>query len=101
MKVKGYVQYSIDKFGVDKSILNFKNAINHHINIYRYFKSNKSLTTMKFFKNCLETVKEDYVSYYCQSEIEGGFICSNQCNHCKEYYAPIENKKKSVRKIKL
>ncbi len=29
--------------------------------------------------------------FYCQSEIEGRNICHNQCDHCKEYYSPIEN----------
>lgn len=28
---------------------------------------------------------------YCQSEIEGGERCETQCNHCKSYYAPLEN----------
>lgn len=28
---------------------------------------------------------------YCQSEIEGGKMCKTQCDHCKLYYAPLEN----------
>ena len=31
---------------------------------------------------------------YCQSQIEGGKYCRHQCKHCKEYYAPLENKEK-------
>jgi hypothetical protein len=27
---------------------------------------------------------------YCQSEIEDGGKCTIQCDHCKEYYAPLE-----------
>lgn len=27
---------------------------------------------------------------YCQYQIEGGQNCSIQCNHCAEYYAPLE-----------
>lgn len=29
-------------------------------------------------------------SFYCQREIEGESICNKQCDHCKEYYAPLE-----------
>lgn len=29
---------------------------------------------------------------YCQPQIEGGKYCSQQCEHCKEYYAPLEEK---------
>ena len=28
--------------------------------------------------------------FYCQSKIEGRFTCNNQCEHCKEYYKPLE-----------
>lgn len=28
---------------------------------------------------------------YCQSEIEGGKRCETQCDHCKAYYAPMED----------
>ena len=31
---------------------------------------------------------------YCQREIEGQSICDKQCEHCKEYYAPLENQNK-------
>jgi hypothetical protein len=27
---------------------------------------------------------------YCKNEIEGGNKCYVQCDHCKEYYAPLE-----------
>jgi len=29
-------------------------------------------------------------AFYCQSEIEGNRQCKHQCNHCKEYYKPLE-----------
>lgn len=29
-------------------------------------------------------------AFYCQSEIEGNRKCINQCEHCKEYYKPLE-----------
>lgn len=29
-------------------------------------------------------------TFYCQSEIEGNRKCKNQCEHCKEYYKPLE-----------
>ena len=28
--------------------------------------------------------------FYCQSKIECRFTCNNQCEHCKEYYNPLE-----------
>ena len=27
---------------------------------------------------------------YCQSQIEGQKMCKTQCDHCKEYYKPLE-----------
>lgn len=29
-------------------------------------------------------------AFYCQSEIEGNRKCTHQCEHCKEYYKPLE-----------
>jgi hypothetical protein len=29
-------------------------------------------------------------AFYCQSDIEGNRKCTNQCEHCKEYYKPLE-----------
>jgi hypothetical protein len=31
---------------------------------------------------------------YCQSQIEDNGKCETQCEHCKEYYAPLENEPK-------
>jgi|CoawatStandDraft_6_1074263.scaffolds.fasta_scaffold02234_20 hypothetical protein len=28
--------------------------------------------------------------FYCQRDIEGESICDEQCNHCIEYYGPLE-----------
>lgn len=28
---------------------------------------------------------------YCQSQIEDNGKCKEQCEHCKEYYSPLEN----------
>lgn len=30
------------------------------------------------------------MSFYCQSNIEDNEKCEIQCNHCKEYYKPLE-----------
>ena len=27
---------------------------------------------------------------YCQSQIEGRKMCKTQCDHCKEYYKPLD-----------
>ena len=37
-------------------------------------------------------------TFYCPSEIEGDFLCDNQCDHCKEYYAPLENNRDESRR---
>ena len=29
---------------------------------------------------------------YCQSSIEGSEMCEQQCDHCKEYYSPLEKR---------
>jgi hypothetical protein len=33
---------------------------------------------------------------YCQSQIEDNGKCETQCEHCKEYYAPLENEPKGA-----
>jgi hypothetical protein len=30
--------------------------------------------------------------FYCQQEIERESKCTYQCEHCKEYYKPLEKK---------
>ncbi len=29
-------------------------------------------------------------AFYCQADIEGQRICDIQCDHCQEYYKPLE-----------
>ena len=29
--------------------------------------------------------------YYCQYQIENDIWCKDQCDHCKEYYKPLED----------
>ena len=29
-------------------------------------------------------------AFYCQRDIEGQSICAIQCDHCKEYYKPLD-----------
>ena len=29
-------------------------------------------------------------AFYCQRDIEGQTICDKQCDHCQEYYKPLE-----------
>jgi hypothetical protein len=29
-------------------------------------------------------------SFYCQRQIEGNRKCKKQCDHCKDYYKPLE-----------
>lgn len=38
---------------------------------------------------------EDKKYYYCQFQIETDKeACGNQCNHCKNYYYPLEQERK-------
>ncbi len=38
---------------------------------------------------------EDKKYYYCQYQIETDKeACGNQCNHCKNYYYPLEQERK-------
>jgi hypothetical protein len=30
--------------------------------------------------------------FYCQRQIEGESMCIEQCDHCREYYKPLESK---------
>jgi hypothetical protein len=32
----------------------------------------------------------NYRGFYCRNEIEGKRKCRIQCEHCKEYYKPLE-----------
>jgi MoaA/NifB/PqqE/SkfB family radical SAM enzyme len=38
------------------------------------------------------TLKEKF--YYCQLQIEQDKWCKIQCEHCKEYYKPLEEERK-------
>lgn len=48
----------------------------------------------------LKIFKGYKMDFYCQSEIEFGVWCKTQCDHCKEYYKPLEDEKKDKRIIK-
>lgn len=38
--------------------------------------------------NCIKHAVSS--SFYCQREIENHTKCKTQCDHCKEYYKPLE-----------
>lgn len=49
-------------------------------------------------KYCLQNTKQVEKKEkfsYCQSQIEGNKFCKVQCEHCKLYYAPLENNLKN------
>jgi ketol-acid reductoisomerase len=48
----------------------------------------------KFEQYYNQTYNQNKSFTYCQREIEGQSICDKQCEHCKEYYAPLENQNK-------
>ena len=51
-----------------------------------------NLTLKSFFFNTeTEQIKLN-CDFYCQSQIELKPFCNNQCEHCKNYYSPIEGK---------
>ena len=35
-------------------------------------------------------LSDDGNKFYCQRKIEGHHICKVQCDHCSEYYRPLE-----------
>jgi hypothetical protein len=43
-------------------------------------------------KDVLQILRQTDIvsSFYCQRSIEGEDECDTQCEHCKEYYAPLE-----------
>ena len=38
---------------------------------------------------------------YCQNQIEGHRKCKEQCEHCKNYYKPLEEEKELLKHIKI
>ena len=38
---------------------------------------------------------------YCQNQIEGHGKCKEQCEHCKNYYKPLEEEKELLKHIKI
>ena len=47
----------------------------------------KEYNTMKDNKDC---VIKEVSTRYCQRHIESDSHCDKQCNHCNEYFLPIE-----------
>ena len=40
----------------------------------------------------LKSSIEPHDFFYCQRQIEGLSVCDEQCEHCREYYAPVQKK---------
>ncbi len=71
-------------------------------NLKKYFSENSTEKIQEdwdkteHFDNGLGLTIEDFLLYavskpfYCQSQIEGNGWCEEQCDHCKEYYKPLE-----------
>ena len=50
------------------------------------------IESITMFRECgVEVVWTRECYTYCQSEIEGDRMCYSQCDHCKEYYKPLED----------
>lgn len=62
-----------------------------------WYQKYSELGEEQFEKAAEEIAKEmiremkDFGFRYCQSEIEDKARCKKQCNHCAEYYAPLDN----------
>lgn len=76
---------AIIQSGISK-IYSPKPDFNHH-------KWGESWTeSIIMFRECGVEVVWTSLNYsYCQSEIEGDIKCYDQCDHCKEYYKPLED----------
>lgn len=80
---------AIIQAGISK-IYSPKPDFNHH-------KWGESWTeSIIMFRECGVEVVWTSLNYsYCQSEIEGDRKCYDQCDHCKEYYKPLEDENNS------
>ena len=68
----------------------------YHKETLCYYKDQNGLIN-KEYMNWLEdelirqlTLTDVVESFYCQSQIEDNGKCDVQCNHCQEYYKPLE-----------
>lgn len=59
------------------------------------------ICSIYFIMELIRNISELYESYnkkkkffYCADESEGKEKCTEQCDHCKEYYKPIEDDKR-------
>lgn len=72
-------------------------------NLKKYFEETPREQILKDWEQAEEETKdietptvEEFMLYivgspfYCVSEIEGRKLCSEQCEHCAEYYKPLE-----------
>lgn len=72
-------------------------------NLKKYFEETPREQVLKDWEQAEEETKdiesptvEEFMLYivgspfYCVSEIEGRNLCSEQCEHCAEYYKPLE-----------
>ncbi len=41
--------------------------------------------------SCFIPKNKQPCDFYCQRDIEGELPCEEQCEHCKEYYKPLNN----------
>ena len=63
------------------------------INSFSYMKGYPLMEILRGLPSAWRTFKnlqKKEVNFYCQSEIEGNFLCDEQCVHCEEYYKPLE-----------
>ena len=54
------------------------------------------MDVMLIFGGCKSKIHKimDGDFYYCQYQIENDEWCDVQCDHCREYYKPLEESKK-------
>lgn len=46
-----------------------------------------------------ELIEDSGADKYCQAEIEGRSECDNQCEHCQEYYGPLQKDYKRAKDL--
>jgi hypothetical protein len=75
---------------------------NWQLRMHHYFTTNfnERKNSEELCKKIMDDASHWYLAYlisqnkpfaYCQNEIEGGKMCNIQCDHCKEYYKPLED----------
>jgi hypothetical protein len=69
-------------------------SIDDYIEEFGFIPLDGRIASNSVCNRCNQKYNQNKSFTYCQREIEGQSICDKQCEHCKEYYAPLDNQNK-------